>query len=61
MTLREVEHDLWDNSMLTLYYRLREETIKILENEKVENLMGKMPKWVNDEEVSECFICHSHF
>ena len=46
--------------MLTLSYRLRQETIKILENEKVENLIGKMPKWTN-EEVIECFICRSHF
>lgn len=61
MTLREVENDLWDNTMLTLHYRLKSETIKILENRKVENLMGKMPKWVQDETVEECFVCHTRF
>jgi hypothetical protein len=61
MTLRDVERDMWDNSMLTLYYRLKEETQKILENEKVENLMGKMPKWVHDDLVNECLKCHERF
>lgn len=61
MTLREVEHDMWDNSMLTLHYRLKEETQKILENEKVELLMGKMPRWVHDDMAIECFKCHERF
>ena len=61
MTLKEVERDLWDSSMLTLHYRLKEETTKILENEKVENLMGKMPKWVLDDAVTECTKCNERF
>ena len=61
MTLREVEYDLWDNSMLTLHYRLKSETKKILDALRVENLMGKMPRWVQDEAADECNLCHSRF
>jgi FYVE zinc finger len=61
MTLRDVERDFWDNSMLSLYYRLKEETAKILENEKVESIMGKMPRWLPDDSVSLCGICHERF
>lgn len=61
MTLKGVEQDMWDSSMLTLYYRLKTETLKIREIEKVESLMGKMPKWVQDESALACLQCHQRF
>jgi hypothetical protein len=61
MTLKGVEIDMWDSTMLTLHYRLKTETEKIKENEKVESLMGKMPKWEPDESTNECLVCRERF
>ena len=61
MTLRDVENELWDNSMLSLHYRLKSETKMILESQKVEHLMGKMPRWVQEETVDECSACRRRF
>lgn len=61
MTLKGVEQDMWDASMLTLHYRLKAETEKIKEIEKVESLMGKMPKWLPDDSAIECGKCGDRF
>ena len=59
MTLKEVQNDLWDNSMLSLFYRLKTDTLLLLENES-NNWVG-LPKWVSDNDALECQICSERF
>ena len=60
-TLKEIQHSMWDSSMLTLHYCLHEEAKKLEEIHHSQDWVGELPYWVPDTERDTCMICNKPF
>lgn len=60
-TLKEIQRNMWDESMLTLHYCLHEEAKKLEEIHHSQDWVGELPYWVPDHDRDTCMICNKPF